>query len=53
MAYPEVSEESVYLTAGAPLPARMDALLHSLLNDDFQTAYGHVLQASTHHLSPS
>ena len=44
MAYPQVDEETVYLTAGAPLPARMDGLLHSLLNDDFQTAYGQVLQ---------
>jgi hypothetical protein len=39
MAFPEVNEEVVYLTAGAALPAVIDDTLRSLLNDDFKTAY--------------
>ena len=40
MAFPEVDERSVYLTAGAVLPEAVDDILQSLLNDDFNTAYG-------------
>jgi hypothetical protein len=41
-----VDEQAVYLTAGAVLPAVMQQILHSLLNDDFRTAYHTILQVS-------
>lgn len=44
MAFPEVNEEVVYLTAGAAVPAVIDAMLVSLLNDDFATAYRSILK---------
>ncbi len=44
MAYPEVNEETVYLTAGAPLPSKMDHLLTILLNDSFKESYNNVYQ---------
>ncbi|CAE7383711.1 Rfc5 [Symbiodinium microadriaticum] len=44
MAFPEVNEEAVYLTAGAVLPAAMSAMLQSLLNDDFNTCYSGLRQ---------
>eukprot|EP01041_Mallomonas_annulata_P004059 gene4060-8074_t len=47
MAYPNVNEETVYLTAGAPLPAKMDELFQSLMNDDFLTAYTNTMQTIT------
>jgi replication factor C subunit 3/5 len=43
MAFPEVNEEVVYLTAGAAVPAVMDKIMQSLLNDDFATAYKKLL----------
>lgn len=43
MAYPVVNEEAVYLTAGAPMPVRVQECWRALLNDDFKTAYDIVL----------
>lgn len=43
MAFPEVNEEVVYLTAGAAVPAVLDKILQSLLNDEFSTAYKKLL----------
>jgi len=39
MAYPIVNNENVYLTAGAAIPAVIQNLLRSLLNDSFDDAY--------------
>jgi replication factor C subunit 3/5 len=39
MAYPEVTEEAVYLTAGAAMPKVIDEMFRSLMNDGFETAY--------------
>ncbi len=39
MAYPIVNSENVYLTAGAAIPAVIQNLLRSLLNDSFDDAY--------------
>jgi len=47
MAYPEVSEESVYLTAGAAVPAVVESILTSLLNDSFDTAVGSLMTIIT------
>lgn len=51
MAYPEVSEETVYLTAGAAIPAVIDNLIKSLFNDSFQQAYNLIYQVSIFLLS--
>ncbi len=45
MAYPEVSEETVYLTAGAAIPKVIEGLLISLLNDSFQDSYNLIYKA--------
>jgi hypothetical protein len=45
MAFPEVNEEVVYLTAGAAVPVVIDNMLLALLNDDFATAYHSILKA--------
>ena len=42
MAYPDVTDEAVYLCAGSPLPADIEQILHSLLNDTF-----HLLREAT------
>lgn len=47
VAYPEIDEEQVYLCAGAAMPTVIEALLRSLLNDDFDTAYKNVMNATT------
>ncbi len=47
MAYPELSEEKVYLTAGAALPIVINGIVHSLLNDDFQTSYNLIHKVSS------
>jgi len=39
MAYPQVNEEAIYLTAGAAVPAVIENIYQSLLNDNFDTAY--------------
>lgn len=39
MAYPVVNEENVYLTAGAALPAVIQSIFNSLLNDTFENAH--------------
>jgi len=44
MAYPEVNQETVYLTAGAPLPSVIDGLLVCALNDNFNVAYNTFLK---------
>ena len=46
MAYPQITEEAVYLTAGAAMPAVIEDTFHSLLNDDFDTAYKKILAVS-------
>lgn len=43
MAYPRITEEAVYLTAGAAMPAVIDDTYQSLLNDDFDKAYKKIL----------
>ena len=43
MAYPEVSEETVYLTAGAALPSVIESTLNSLLTDTFEVAYNNLM----------
>ncbi len=48
MAFPEVNEEVVYLTAGAAIPAVIEQTLQSLLNDDFSTAYSKLLRVIIH-----
>ena len=35
MSYDVVDEDNVYMCCGAPLPREIDAIVHSLLNDDF------------------
>ncbi|GMH46842.1 hypothetical protein TrRE_jg1691 [Triparma retinervis] len=37
MAYPEVNQSNVYLCSGSPMPADMDLIYHSLLNDPLST----------------
>ena len=44
MAYPEVNQETVYLTAGAPQPAVIDNLFVCALNDSFPVAYNTFLK---------
>lgn len=46
MAYPEVNEEVVYLTAGAAVPAVIERMFLSLMNDGFTDAYKSLLQAT-------
>ena len=44
MAYDCVNEEAVYLTAGAAIPAVIEGMFYSLLNDNFETAYSGMLK---------
>ena len=46
MAYPEINEDVIYLTAGAAQPAVIDALVTSLMADSFDTAYRNVCKAT-------
>ena len=46
MAYDVVDEESVYLTAGAAVPAVIDKMFHSLMNDGFEDAYRSILESN-------
>ena len=46
LSYAEVSEEVVYMTAGAAVPKVIEQMLDSLLNDGFQTAYNTILQVN-------
>jgi hypothetical protein len=39
MAYPEINETVVYVTAGAAIPAVISSMLQALLNENFETAY--------------
>jgi replication factor C subunit 3/5 len=43
MAYPQITEEAVYLTAGAAMPTVIEDTYQSLLNDDFDKAYKKIL----------
>ena len=45
MAYPQVNEESIYLTAGAAVPAIIEGMLKILLNATFQVAHDHIRKA--------
>jgi replication factor C subunit 3/5 len=47
MAYPVVTREAVYLTAGAAMPEVIETIFQSLLNDTFETAYTTLLQTIT------
>ena len=42
MAYPEVNENAIYLTAGAAVPVVIENMLHQLLNGSFQEAYDYI-----------
>jgi len=53
MAYPEITEEAVYLTAGAAMPAVIESTFQSLLNDDFDTAYKKLLSVRMRTAPPS
>jgi len=46
MAYPEVDEQAVYLTAGAAVPAVVDGMFAALLNEPFTRAYSTILQVT-------
>jgi hypothetical protein len=50
MAYPEVSEETIYLTAGAAVPAVIKSMLAVLLNDGFEVAYNYIRKVVCKHL---
>lgn len=47
LAYPEVNEETVFLTAGAAVPAVIETILVSMLNDTFESAYDSLAQIIT------
>lgn len=44
MAYPIVTQDAVYLTAGAAIPSVIEAIFTSLLNDLFEPAYRTLLK---------
>ena len=44
MAYPQVTEDAVYLTAGAAMPKVIEAIYASLMNDGFEDAYRTLLK---------
>ncbi len=44
MAYPVVTKEAVYLTAGAAMPDVIETIYKSMLNDTFEEAYTTLLQ---------
>ena len=46
MAYPTVTQDAVYLTAGAAMPSVIEAIFTSLLNDSFEPAYRTLLKVS-------
>ena len=46
MAYPVVTKEAVYLTAGAAMPDVIETIYKSMLNDTFEEAYTTLLQVS-------
>lgn len=43
MAFPQVTEDSVYLTTGNPLPRDIEALVNWLFNEEFEAAYRKIL----------
>lgn len=47
LAYPEINEDVIYLTAGAAQPSVIEALVTSLFNDTFDEAYRKVCAALT------
>ena len=48
MAYPEVNENTIYLTAGAAVPAVIQSMLNQLLNEGFKEAYGYIQKVVLH-----
>jgi replication factor C subunit 3/5 len=46
MAYPEVTQENVYLTSGSPLPNDVELILDKLLNSTFEVAFNYVRKMS-------
>ena len=47
MAYPEINEDVIYLTAGAAQPTVIDALVTSLMSDTFDVAYHNICRATS------
>eukprot|EP01038_Epipyxis_sp_PR26KG_P009764 gene9764-13135_t len=47
MAYPEVNQDTVYLTAGAAMPKIIETILLSLMNEPFAEAYNSLLKIIT------
>jgi replication factor C subunit 3/5 len=44
MAYDQVTEQAVFLTAGAAMPAVIEAIYTSLMNENFEMAYRALLK---------
>lgn len=44
MAYPQVTEDNVYLTAGAAMPSVIETIFLSLMNEPFEEAYRFLLK---------
>lgn len=44
MAYPQVTEDNVYLTAGAAMPSVIEAIYLSLMNESFEGSYRMLLK---------
>lgn len=42
--YPEITEDIIYMTAGAALPSIINKMLNSLLNDSFNESYSMMLK---------
>jgi len=45
--YPEITEDVVYMTAGAALPSVVDGILKSLLNESFDVSYEMLTRATS------
>lgn len=52
LAFPEIDEKAVYLTAGAVLPEAVHSILHTLLNSPFDECYASLLQVFLFCLHP-
>lgn len=47
MAYPQVTEDNVYLTAGAAMPSVIEGIFMALMNGSFENAYRMLLKVTT------
>jgi replication factor C subunit 3/5 len=52
MAYPQVTEDAVYLTAGAAMPKVIETIFLTLMSDSFEQAYKSVLKVRIHQNLP-